>query len=145
MLQVVNACSGDNCPKKEKCGRYISNIKHKGKLFTMVDNYANMGSTTSYYDQGSGETKYESNWYCGINGDFAMFEENIDIFNDDNISSDEKQLKDITLGEFKEICLRHQKQGCDCETCKVFKFCNYQLTGYAYPSGWDFGDKKVKL
>ena len=44
-----------------------------------------------------------------------------------------------TLGNIKNICLDHQKQGKDCETCPIYKFCNYEMTT-SYPSGWKLED-----
>ena len=41
----------------------------------------------------------------------------------------------ITLLELKSRCLAHQEQNKDCETCSLYKFCNYELTT-SYPSGW---------
>ena len=49
-------------------------------------------------------------------------------------------LPDLTLGEMKEICKKHQGQNKDCETCKLFKFCNFEMTT-SYPSGWELGEK----
>ena len=46
-----------------------------------------------------------------------------------------KELKDLTLGEIQEICRKHLKEHRDCEACKIFSFCNYQMTT-GYPDGW---------
>lgn len=43
--------------------------------------------------------------------------------------------EETTLGEIKMICLNHQKQNKDCETCSAYRFCMYQMTT-SYPSGW---------
>ena len=48
-------------------------------------------------------------------------------------------LENTTLKEIKDECIKHQTQGRDCETCKFFRFCNYQLT-VSYPSGWKLED-----
>ena len=52
-------------------------------------------------------------------------------------------MKDLKLSEMKKICLEHQKYGRDCETCKIFKFCNYEMTTI-YPSGWKIEDEEVE-
>ena len=44
-------------------------------------------------------------------------------------------MKDLKLSEMKQICAEHQKQNRDCETCEIFRFCNYEMTT-SYPSGW---------
>lgn len=49
------------------------------------------------------------------------------------------KLEDLTLKEFSIVCREHQKKGRDCETCSLYKFCNYQLT-VSYPSGWKLED-----
>ena len=50
-------------------------------------------------------------------------------------------MKDLKLSEIKEIRTKHQKQNRDCETCKIFKFCNYEITT-GYPSGWNIEEKE---
>lgn len=50
-------------------------------------------------------------------------------------------MKDLKLSEIKEICTKHQKQNRDCETCDIFKFCNYEMTT-SYPSGWKIEEKE---
>lgn len=52
-------------------------------------------------------------------------------------------MKDLKLSEMKQICTEHQKQNRDCETCKIFKFCNYEMTT-DYPSGWKIEDEEVE-
>ena len=49
-------------------------------------------------------------------------------------------MRDLKLSEMKKICLENQKHGRDCETCKIFKFCNYEMTT-SYPSGWKIEDE----
>ena len=52
-------------------------------------------------------------------------------------------MKDLKLSEMKQICTEHQKQNRDCETCKIFKFCAYEMTT-SYPSGWKIEDEEVE-
>ena len=49
-------------------------------------------------------------------------------------------MKDLKLSEMKQICFAHQKQNRDCETCKIFKFCNWEMNT-SYPSGWKIEDE----
>ena len=49
-------------------------------------------------------------------------------------------MKNLKLSEIKQICTEHQKQNRDCETCKIFKFCNYEMTT-GCPSGWKIDDE----
>lgn len=49
-------------------------------------------------------------------------------------------MKDYKLSEMKQICIAHQKQNRDCETCKIFKFCAYEMTT-GYPSGWEIEEE----
>ena len=51
-------------------------------------------------------------------------------------------MKDLKLSEMKQICTEHQRQNRDCETCKIYKFCMYQLTT-SYPSGWKLENEEV--
>lgn len=46
-----------------------------------------------------------------------------------------KIAENTTLKEIKEICQKHQKANMDCETCKFYTFCMYQVC--RYPSGWE--------
>ena len=48
-------------------------------------------------------------------------------------------LSNLTLQDIKDICTKHLGQGKDCDTCSIFKFCNYQLNN-SYPSGWKLED-----
>lgn len=50
-------------------------------------------------------------------------------------------MKDLKLSEVKQICTEHQKQNRDCETCKIFRFGNYEMTT-SYPSGWKIEEKE---
>ena len=50
-------------------------------------------------------------------------------------------MEDLKLSEIKEICLKHQKQNCDCESCKIYRFCLDNFT-CNYPSGWELEDEK---
>ena len=79
----------------------------------------------------SGEYGCESDYRCGPSGNYKMFKQYT------------KPLNLITLCEMKSICLEHQKQNRDCETCKIFKFCNYEMTT-SYPSGWKIEDEEVE-
>ena len=46
-------------------------------------------------------------------------------------------LENMSLKEFGETCLKHQKQARDCETCTVYTFCTKYMNS-EYPSGWKF-------
>lgn len=45
-----------------------------------------------------------------------------------------KVTENTTVKEIHDICLKHQKQNRDCESCPIYRFC-MQMT-ISYPSGW---------
>ena len=126
MVETVEGCTGDCCPKAKDCEWYYENLSKKLNRSFPLESWATFGSSSMWMNSETGESGSETDYKCGPNGKYKMFKEFV------------KNLDELTLGEVKQICLEHQKHGCDCETCKIYKFCNYQLTGYAYPSGWDF-------
>lgn len=124
MMQIITGCTGDNCPRHNDCELYYVNLGRKSPGITFpIESWATFGCTTMWANQETGESGCEREWYCGPNGKYKMFKQ----YN--------TPLYLMTLGEIKEICSEHQKQNRDCETCKIFKFCNYEMTT-GYPSGW---------
>lgn len=124
MMQVITGCTGDCCPKAKDCELYYVNLSKKLNTSFPLESWATFGSTTMWVNQETGESGCKDEWYCGPNGKYAMFKPYM------------KPLAELTLGEIKKICSDHQKQNCDCETCKIVKFCNSSLTSYSFPSGW---------
>lgn len=123
MMQTITGCTGDNCPKYKDCELYYENLTKKLNTSFPVESWATFGSTTMWANSETGESGSTHEYYCGPNGKYKMFKPYI------------KPLAEITLGEFKDICIEHQKENKDCETCKLYKFCAYDMT-CGYPSGW---------
>ena len=128
MMQVITGCTGDNCPKAKDCELYYENLSKKQKCSFPLESWATFGSTTMWANQETGESGCKDEWYCGPNGEYKMFKQFV------------KNLDELSLGEIKEICSEHQKQNRDCETCKIYKFCTYEMP-CGCPSGWKLGEK----
>lgn len=124
MMQVITGCTGDCCPKAKDCERYYENLSKKQKCSFPLESWATFGSGSMWMNSETGESGCSIDSYCGPNGEYKMFKRF------------ELPLSELTLGEIKKICSDHQKQNCDCETCKIVKFCNSSLTSYSFPSGW---------
>lgn len=124
MLQIITGCTGDCCPKCNECKQYYINLQkeHPGIQF-QVESWATFGSTTMWANSETRESGYTHEYYCGPNGNYKMFKPYI------------RPLSELTLGEMKQICSEHQEQNRDCETCKIYKFCTYEMP-CGCPSGW---------
>lgn len=131
MMQIITGCTGDNCPKYKDCAFYFENLSKTQKCSFPLESWATFGSATMWANSETGESGTTHDWYCGPNGKYAMFKPYI------------RPLSELTLGEVKSICEEHQKKGRDCETCKIFKFCNYEMTT-SHPSGWKIEDGEVE-
>lgn len=125
MMQQLTGCTGDNCPKCKECELYYENLAKKLNTSFPLESWATFGSTTMWANSETSEYGSKHEWYCGPNGNYKMFKPYL------------KPLSELTLGEIKQICSDHQRQNCDCETCKIVKFCNSSLTSYSFPSGWE--------
>ena len=124
MMQTITGCTGDNCPKHNDCGLYYINLCRTSPDITFsIESWATFGSTKMWANSETGESGCETDYRCGPNGKYKMFKQYI------------TPLNLLTLGEIKDICLKHQKQNRDCETCSIYKFCNYEMAT-SYPSGW---------
>ena len=123
MMQVITGCTGDCCPKAKDCERYYENLSKKQKCSFPLESWATFGSSSMWINSETGESSCKDGWYCGPNGDYKMFKRF------------ELPLSELTLGEMKQICREHQEQNRDCETCKIYKFCTYEMP-CGCPSGW---------
>lgn len=128
MMQVITGCTGDNCPRHNDCELFYINLGRKSPGITFpVESWATFGSTAMWVNQKTGESGCKDEWYCGPNGNYKMFKPYIRPFSE------------LTLGEVKLICEEHQKKGRDCETCKIHKFCDYEMAT-KYPSDWELNN-----
>ena len=128
MMQIITGCTGDNCPKYKECALYSVNLAKTLDHSFPLESYATFGSSMAWANSETGESGCKDEWYCGPNGNYKMFKEYV------------SPLPNLTLGEMKEICKKHQGQNKGCETCKLFEFCNFEMT-ISYPSGWELGEK----
>lgn len=123
MMQVITGCTGDCCPKAKDCERYYENLSKKQKCSFPLESWATFGSSSMWINSETGESGCKDEWYCGPSGEYKMFKRF------------ELPLSELTLGEMKQICSEHQEQNRDCETCKIYKFCTYEMP-CGCPSGW---------
>ena len=122
-MQIITGCTGDCCPKAKDCELYYENLSKKQKCSFPLESWATFGSSCMWVNQETGESGCKDEWYCGPNGNYMMFKPYM------------RPLSELTLGEMKQICSEHQGQNCDCETCKIYKFCTYEMP-CGCPSGW---------
>ena len=128
MMQIITGCTGDNCPKHKDCELYYENLAKKQKCSFPLESWATFGSGIAWANSETGESGYKDEWYCGPNGNYKMFKPYV------------RPLSELTLGEMRDICYEHQRKGRDCETCNLYKFCNYEMTTN-YPSAWKLNNE----
>ena len=123
MMQIITGCTGDCCPKAKDCERYYENLSKKQKCSFPLESWATFGSGSIWMNSKTGESGCSVDSWCGPNGEYKMFKRF------------ELPLSDLTLGEMQQICNEHQEQNRDCESCKIYKFCTYEMS-CGCPSGW---------
>ena len=130
MLQITTGCTGDNCPKAKECELYYVNLAQKINTSFPLESWATFGSTTMWVNQETRESGCKDEWYCGPNGNYKMFKPYI------------RPLSELTLGEIKEICSNHLKDNKSkyCDDCKLYDFCNDQISNSRYPSDWELNN-----
>ena len=129
-MQEITGCNPKNgCKRCKDCDLYYINRAKTLQTSFPIEDYSDMNSTLSTYivDPKTGITVYDKDkiiYNCGEKGKYKMFTPYV------------PKLEGLTLGEIKEICYDRHKQNNDCESCKIYNFCNYQMTTRD-PSDWE--------
>ena len=128
MIQDVTGCTGDYCPRRKSCALFKDNLAKTEDSTFALESWATFGSAAAWANSHTGEVGNSFTYFCGPNGNYKMFREC------------KRDLAELTLHEMQQICLKHQAQNRDCETCELFRFCNYEMSS-TYPSAWKLGKR----